>query len=232
MFSFPINTAANIARAFAVVHEHGQIIGDVNHASILVAKNGTVKLIDCDSFQIAAQGHHYLCQVGVPTHTPPELQNQSFHGIIRNANHYAFGLAVIIFQLLFMGRHPFSGRYLGPGDMPMERAISEYRFAYCPNAASHQMRPPPGTLPLEAISEPVANLFLAAFSRNNVRPRADEWVPASIELSKNLNQCSHNNGHHFLKSLSSCPVVQDRSPSRYHFIQYCLCKCDRTKLHL
>jgi DNA-binding helix-hairpin-helix protein with protein kinase domain len=202
---FLIHTAANIARAFAVVHEHGQVIGDVNHASILVAKNGTVKLIDCDSFQIAAQGHYYLCQVGVPTHTPPELQGQSFHGVVRTTNHDAFGLAVIIFQLLFMGRHPFSGWYLGPGDMPMEKAIREYRFAYGANAAAHQMKPPPGTLPLEAVSEPVAKLFEAAFSRNSVRPKSDEWIPALTELSRNLKQCSHNNGHHFLKTLPSCP---------------------------
>jgi DNA-binding helix-hairpin-helix protein with protein kinase domain len=202
---FLIHTAANIARAFAVVHEHGQVIGDVNHASILVARNGTVRLIDCDSFQIVSQGRYYLCLVGVPTHTPPELQDKPFNGVVRTANHDAFGLAVIIFQMLFMGRHPFSGWYAGPGDMPLKRAIKEYRFAYGARAASYQMKPPPGTLPLEAVSEPVAKLFEAAFSPNAVRPKATEWIPALTELSKNLKQCGQNNGHHFLKTLPACP---------------------------
>ena len=35
---FLIHTAANIARAFAVVHESGQVIGDVNHGNIVVFK--------------------------------------------------------------------------------------------------------------------------------------------------------------------------------------------------
>ena len=34
-----------------------------------------------------------------------------------------------------MGRHPFSGQYLGSGiDMPIEKAIEQYRFAYGKNA--------------------------------------------------------------------------------------------------
>ena len=45
------------------------------------------------------------------------------------ADHDRFGLAVLIFHLLMMGRHPFSGVYLDKGDMPLEKAIREGRFA-------------------------------------------------------------------------------------------------------
>ncbi len=38
--------------------------------------------------------------------------------------------AVMAFQLLFMGRHPFVGGFLGGSDMPIEKAIEEFRFAY------------------------------------------------------------------------------------------------------
>jgi DNA-binding helix-hairpin-helix protein with protein kinase domain len=34
-----------------------------------------------------------------------------------------------------MGRHPFAGRYLGLGEMPIERAIAECRFAYSRDSA-------------------------------------------------------------------------------------------------
>ena len=51
-FRFLVHVAVNIARLFATVHEHGLIIGDVNHGNILVCADGTVAAIDCDSFQV------------------------------------------------------------------------------------------------------------------------------------------------------------------------------------
>jgi DNA-binding helix-hairpin-helix protein with protein kinase domain len=76
---FLIRAAANIARAFAAVHDAGCVIGDVNHGSILVAQNATVRLIDCDSFQLSSSGRRFLCDKGVETFTPPELQDRSIH---------------------------------------------------------------------------------------------------------------------------------------------------------
>ena len=203
---FLVHAATNVARAFSVIHEHGHVIADVNDRNILVSKKATVLLIDCDSFQVTAQGQHYFCDVYTQTHTPPELQSDtSFRDALRTPNHDAFGLAVIIFQLLFMGRHPFAGAYTGVGEMPPEKAIKEFRFAYGAGALSRQMRQPPGTLPLEAVSQSVAQLFERAFLREAIRPAAQEWILALTELSKNLKQCNHNNGHYFLKALPSCP---------------------------
>jgi DNA-binding helix-hairpin-helix protein with protein kinase domain len=127
-FRFLVHVGANISRAFAAVHDQGHIIGDVNHGNVLVGSDGTVMLIDCDSYQIWNGQSAYTCDVGVPLFTPPELQGKSFRGLYRTKNHDAFGLAVIIFHLLFMGRHPFAGKYLGSGDMPIDKAIAEYRF--------------------------------------------------------------------------------------------------------
>src|SRR5258708_28260239 len=73
---FLIQAAANIARAFAVVHEHGHVIGDVNHGGIVFGRHATVRLVDSDSFQITAYGKRFLCEVGFPDFTPPELQRQ------------------------------------------------------------------------------------------------------------------------------------------------------------
>jgi DNA-binding helix-hairpin-helix protein with protein kinase domain len=125
---FLIRTAANTARAFGAVHDTGSVIGDVNHGSVLVNQDATVKLIDCDSFQITAGGRRFFCEVGVETFTPPELQSKPFTGVVRTHNHDNFGLAVMVFQLLFMGRHPFAGRYSGAGDMPIAKAIRGPRY--------------------------------------------------------------------------------------------------------
>ncbi len=92
-FRFLARVAANIARAFAQVHAVGNVIGDVNHGNALVGRDGTVVLIDCDSFQIRDGVRIFTCDVGVPLFTPPELAGQAFRGLKRSANHDAFGLA-------------------------------------------------------------------------------------------------------------------------------------------
>jgi DNA-binding helix-hairpin-helix protein with protein kinase domain len=207
---FLIRAAANTARAVSAIHDAGHVIGDINHGNMVVGQDATVRLIDCDSFQVSIGGRTWFCDVGVPTHQPPELQSVSFSGITRTRDHDAFGLAVIIFQLLCMARHPFSGKWLGPGDPPsIEDSIKNFRYAYSLNHAHTRMAPPPGSLPMTALGDPISLLFEQAFSRpcvqKNARPSGIEWSTALIGLEENLRQCSLVSSHYFLKGISTCP---------------------------
>jgi DNA-binding helix-hairpin-helix protein with protein kinase domain len=209
-WNFLIHTAMNCAIAFDAIHRVGVVMGDVNQSNVMVFKQGVVVLIDCDSFQVEAHGRRYFCEVGVPIFTPPELQSlSSFHGVPRTPNHDRFGLALLIFHLLFMGRHPFSGRFTGKGEMPLERAIGEYRFAYGLSAASSQMQPPPASIPMTAIPPELGAMFERAFNKSsgqpNARPRADEWAGALNSFRKQLKSCTVDPGHVFLSSSGSCP---------------------------
>jgi DNA-binding helix-hairpin-helix protein with protein kinase domain len=208
-WQFLLHVASNISRGFAAIHNAGQIVGDVNHGNILVSSSGTSSFIDCDSFQIQAHGKIFLCPVGVPPYTPPELQNRQFATVIRTKNHDAFGLAVLIFQLLFMGRHPFAGRFSGTGEMPIERAIAEFRFPYGRMAANFQMRPPPCSLLLNQIPTALGNCFERAFSREaatgGARPTPVEWLESLAQLQNHLARCSRNKVHIYSSHLSSCP---------------------------
>jgi len=206
-WTFLLHTAINLARAFAAVHAGGQIvIGDVNHGNVLVSEQAVVKLIDCDSVQLTVDGRPFLCGVGVATHTPPELQGGTLR-VLRSQNHDCFGLAVLIFQLLFMGRHPFSGRYLGSGDLPLEKAIKEFRFAYGRTAASRQMQAPPFTPELSLVTPAAAQLFERAFApegvRDNGRPNAGAWIAALSEIKTQT--CRQNTAHTFPITLAVCP---------------------------
>jgi DNA-binding helix-hairpin-helix protein with protein kinase domain len=204
---FLVRACANTARAFGAIHETGCIIGDINEGSILVAENATVKLIDCDSYQVIAQGKRYPCEVGVETFTPPELQGKNLREVVRTANHDNFGLAVMMFLLLFMGRHPFAGRFLGRGDMPIPKAIAELRFAYSAMRADVQMDRPPNTPPLSIVGDEVAFLFERAFAKQMVeggRPEPSEWVQALGGLERSLKQCISNSAHWHHKD-TACP---------------------------
>jgi DNA-binding helix-hairpin-helix protein with protein kinase domain len=189
------------------VHDANCIIGDVNHGSILVAEDATVSLIDCDSFQVNTPARRFLCEVGIETFTPPELQGIPFKGVVRTPNFDNFGLAVIIFHLLFMGRHPFAGRYGGAGDMPIARAIKECSFPYSANHKAMQMDRPPGTPALSFVGAEVAQLFETAFSQAAImsgRPSARDWAAGLRKLEAN----TKNRGHWHPSHLSACPWCQ------------------------
>jgi DNA-binding helix-hairpin-helix protein with protein kinase domain len=197
---FLVRVAANTARAFAVVHAAGHVVGDVNHGNLLVATDGTVRFIDTDSFQVAHGGRRWLCAVGVATHQPPEMQGvRDFSKVPRTADHDAFGLAVVIFQLLCMGRHPFSGRFTGRGEPPdIEHAIAQSRYAYSRDSARTQLVPAPDTLPVTALGSSVAGLFEAAFALDAARrgrPSAARWAEALQRLEAMLVRCAANPAH-------------------------------------
>ncbi len=207
-YSFLVHTAANLARAFAAVHEAGHVVGDINHSNFYVTDQATILMLDCDSFQVQSGGTRFGCDVGIPMYMPPELQGvTSFRGVVRSRNHDNFGLAVFIFMLLFMGRHPFAGKYSGTGDMPIERAIREFRFAYGSSSAARQMQPPPGALPLQVLPPAIQALFERAFAQESMarRPDAQEWIAALQEMSGSLMSCSRNPGHQYPAQAGSCP---------------------------
>jgi DNA-binding helix-hairpin-helix protein with protein kinase domain len=109
--------------------------------------------------------------------------------------------------MLFMGRHPFAGRYLGPDQMPIPRAIKECRFAYGTRRATVQMEKPPGTPALSIVGDEVAFLFERVFAKEMIaggRPTPRDWIEGLGRLEKTLKQCSTNPSH-WHRNDTSCP---------------------------
>ena len=214
-WAFLARSAANLARAFAVVHDHGHVIGDVNDKLALVSDRTTVRLIDCDSFQIKVAKKAYTCDVGVLTHQPPEMQGvTSFRGRKRTKNHDNFGLAVLIFQMLFMARHPFSGQH-AKGATTLEAAIKEHHYVYGKKAGERGLSPPPCSLSMEEVTPRLRQLFERAFAPSSTkgkRPKPAEWAEALEEFQKSLRPCKSNPNHAYLKG-RSCPFCPLESQS-------------------
>lgn len=215
-----VQTAAQLARAFKVVHEHGHIIGDVNERNVLVNREGQVRLIDTDSFQVRAEGEVFLCDVGVDLFTPPELQGKDVRGIQRTRNHDLFGLAVLVFQILFMGRHPYVGRYAGDDEMTPERAIAESRFAFSRTSGLLDMSPPPFALRLDELPPGLAMLFERSFlpktTAGDFRPTANQWIERLDELNQALKVCELEPAHQYWNGLDHCPwcrIVEEGGPN-------------------
>jgi len=223
-WAFLVRTARNVAAAFDAVHRHGHVIGDVNQANVVVSRKAMVRLIDCDSFQITHLGRTYPCRVGVPLFTPPELQGRRLDEVERTPEHDRFGLAVVVFQLLFMGRHPFAGCH-PVRTITAEAAIREGIFAFGLEAAASGWQPPPFSLRLEDIAPPVARLFCRAFSAEAAcgwpRPSAAEWVSALDALEASLLTCGEDPRHLYAPA-DGCPwcrIERAGGPSFYFLPQ-------------
>lgn len=198
-----ILVARNVARAFAVIHDGNHVVGDVSSRNILVSQQGTLKLIDTDSFQVRSGQTVFPCPVGTAESTPPELQGQTFGTFIRTTNHDLFGMAVIIFQLLFQGRHPYSGIH-SDGTMPNPaQAIKNNKFAYSQHVRG--VRPPPQTLQLDDLPSDVAVLFERAFAPStNPRPTAKEWDQGLASLARTVATCPQDATHKHVRG-KRCP---------------------------
>lgn len=215
-FRFLVHVAANVARLFAAVHKAGFICGDVNHSNILIRQNGTVAAVDCDSFQVG-DGTRFPCLVGTELFVPPELMGAALGATPRTANHDNFGLAVLVFHLLFMGRHPFAGRFLGRGEMPIERAIVDCRFAYSRDAKRTELAPPPFTLPMTAVGPAVTELFERAFhpdGRHGGRPTPETWIDALDALKASLVACRKVAWHQHTRATPNCPWCAIEVPAK------------------
>lgn len=216
--------ARNIAAAFETMHSAGIIVGDVNQGNMLVDNNMCVRFIDCDSFQFESGGRVFACPVGTPHFTPPELQSQKLRNVQRTNDHDAFGLATVIFHLLFVGRHPFAGRYLGEGELSIETAIAERRFAFSRHSVDTQVEPPPASLLLNDLPAPIAQMFELAFRSNGdqaTRPSPKEWVTQLETLIRQRSICSYDRLHVYYNQLANCPWcrIEDAGGPAFFFAE-------------
>jgi DNA-binding helix-hairpin-helix protein with protein kinase domain len=202
-----VHTAGNLTRAFHALHTKNIVVGDVNSNNVVVQDDARVFFIDCDSFQIRTPTRTYRCEVGVPEYQPPELQNVPFGSVDRLPSHDLFGMAVMIFQLLFVGKHPFMGRLPNPGNVAPTIAenIVNGNYFYDEQARKLGLRPPPASLTLGAVTPAVAKLFEGAFrGRPEQRPTAHQWGAALAELEQAIITCKIATVHRYLTG-TTCP---------------------------
>jgi DNA-binding helix-hairpin-helix protein with protein kinase domain len=223
-WAFLVSTARNVASAFETIHKHGHVIGDVNENLVLFSRDSTVKLIDCDSFQISNGSKEYLCEVCSPHFTPPEMQNNSsFVGIRRTKNHDNFGLAVLIFHILLMGRHPFSGIFNGHKDISLEESIAQCFYVFGSDAASKKISPPPNSITPMVLPKTIIEHFECAFNIQGIfresRPSAFTWVKNLDLLKSQLRCCDIEPSHKYYNALTRCPWCdQEQKFGVYSFI--------------
>jgi DNA-binding helix-hairpin-helix protein with protein kinase domain len=209
-YKFLVEAAYNICAALDSLHKACVVVGDFNHKNVLVDNERSVRFLDCDSYQIRTGNEVFRCTVGVPDYLAPELHGKDFEKVLRSQNEDNFALGVLIFQLLFMGRHPYAG--IGGPDLELGESIRRHLFAYGENAERIVIRPPPAVPSVRSISPALLSLFERAFSPRSVngtstRPGPCEWAKELKLFRNRLVQCQVNRSHEFYEPLGQgkCP---------------------------
>ena len=201
-----LRTARNLAAVVGAVHECGYVVGDLNESNVLVTSQGLVTLIDVDSFQAPGRDRLYRCKVGRPEYTPPELQGVAFADVDRLPQHDAFALAVLIFQLLMQGIHPFAGTYTEESELesiPGRIAAGHWPYAW---RQTGSVEPSPHAPPWFTLPPSVQELFHRCFEDAHTEPdSASQRCPMAARPGGSGARAD---------DLSPRPATRSSSPSR------------------
>jgi DNA-binding helix-hairpin-helix protein with protein kinase domain len=203
-----LRLARNLAGAVRLLHERGYVIGDLNESNVAATVQGLVTLIDVDSFQTPGGDRLHRCRVGRPDYTPAELQGASFADVDRRLEHDNFALAVLIFQLLMQGIHPFAGTSAGgePDSIAARIAAGAWPYAW---ERTTPVRPSPHAPPWCSLPPSVQELLRCCFEDAHaepaLRPDAAQWQHALEQAEHELTSCANNAQHVYHRGLDRCP---------------------------
>ena len=109
------------------LHSLNILIGDINLNNVLVDSKDLTKcyLVDMDTVQV----DNLPCPVGTDEFTPPNLQGKNFKDILRTKEDEYFSIAIMLFMILMIGKHPYSRQ---DGSSPTEN-IKNHKFPYLVN---------------------------------------------------------------------------------------------------
>lgn len=202
-----VNIAANLCLAVEAVHRVNAVIGDFQERNILVSDTTRVTLVDCDSMQfIDDAGHQFLCGVGRPEFTAPELASANLRTEPRGKPSDLFALAVHIHLLLMAGNHPFMrGEWTGGGEQPEALALARSGFwagGVGSPLRSHPLAPSPTFLP-QHVQQLFARAFTAGVQDPSARPSGTEWRQALQRVQ--VATCPSDKSHQYPVGTGVCP---------------------------
>ena len=200
---YALTAVRNLCTAFEVVHATGGVVGDVNESNVLVGSDASVWVIDCDSQQFASRDGFWYCPVGKEEFCAPELVGVDFKTSPRTASSDVFGFAVLAFQMLSGGSHPFDAISIDDPDLtPLAERISKRQAPLL--APSDTLRPPP-RVPIKALPPVFVDLVTRSLlSPPDQRPTLETWSLSLRELDSHLQTCTKVKNHLYTQS-RSCP---------------------------
>ena len=201
--SYKLEVAKNLSRLVADLHRHGHFFIDCKPQNIRVFKqNHVVTLIDCDGFSIKGKNKTFPAELLSTDYIAPEAQRNNTLPADLGELQDRYALAVILFQLLNRGTHPFQGlltdNSLSVNTNDEKAAAGLYPYGIVPNP---RIKPRPQSTH-HLWCEETRILFEQAFANGSpaARPSAREWADhfeillttkSIVRCEKHPNDVSH-----------------------------------------
>ena len=193
-----VAAAANLAAAVAALHAQGDHVVDLKPSNVHVYRGSFyVALLDCDGMSIAAPGgagrfpaHQYT-----DGYIAPEALRAKARPEALGEAQDRFALAVVVFQLLNRGLHPFQGVPAPGASVPTTDGERVAAGLY-PYGRGGALSPPPRSL-YAGFDLATKRLFDRAFAGGaGRRPSAAEWrTHLRVLLDGGLRACKVNADH-------------------------------------
>ena len=173
-----VAAAANLAAAVAALHARGDHVVDLKPSNAHVYRGSfLVALLDCDGMSVAAPdgaGRFPAHQYTDGYIAPEALRAKARPEDLGEAQD-RFALAVVVFQLLNRGLHPFQGVPAPGAEVPTTdgERVAAGLYPYGPGGAG-RLTPPPRSL-YGGFDAATQRLFDRAFAGGAGRPTAQEW---------------------------------------------------------
>ncbi len=211
--SYKLEIARNLAQIVTELHRIGHYFIDCKPQNIRVFKRShLVTLIDCDGFSINGKFKRYPAELLSTDYIAPEVHRRHALPSTLGEPQDRYALAVIIFQLLNQGTHPFQGiasDLNSPFNTNDEKAAAGlYPHGFIENS---EIKPRPQSIHHLWDAE-TRRLFDQAFTTSSPtsRPSAKEWANHFEKLlfSKSLVRCKKilNNLDHIRFRDMDCPA--------------------------
>ncbi|BBC33326.1 uncharacterized protein SGFS_046200 [Streptomyces graminofaciens] len=202
---FLLGVAWNLAFMTARMHYDNLVIGDFSSSNVVVDANGFVTFLDCDSiaFTDPVTGELFPCLMHTTDYSSPERQS----GSAASRQSDDFALAILVYQLLTAGNHPFGGV---PHESPSESTVKDN----IASSISYVVRPemvviPRGTVDPSVLPPELLTLAKAAFGPGvqapAARPPAEAWLRALDKERGQVRVCPVRPLHTFGSHLPTCP---------------------------
>jgi hypothetical protein len=206
--------AANLAAVIAELHAQHYYVVDLKPVNLRFYRQALyMALLDCDGLSVITPQERFHATQFTPDYLAPEFQSGRIPGDGEEQQD-RFALAVIVFQLLNFGLHPFAGRPSGdhvPTDLPGRIAGRFYAYGRVPHPEITPMVSSTHAL----IPDELRNLFDLAFAGRGprVRPSAAQWAEVLKDYARRaggkLQVCGRNPEHqHFAGQACAACVRQ------------------------
>ena len=168
--------AANLAGVLAALHQQHHYVVDLKPVNLRFYRDSLyIAMLDCDGFSIQGRDERYRAEQFTTDYLAPECQGKGMPAGAEAAQD-RFALAVVIFQLLNFGIHPYGGR--AASTLAPTEIAARIRDGYYPHGIKPHRDIVPNVTSGHALMPPeLRTLFDRAFAGPaHERPSAPEWM--------------------------------------------------------